>query len=155
MRTHGYSGPFVSLTPAYIATRSPPERFGARIGNSSSFHILIYVIALKELLGTIFLVDAVATFAGPAVAGTFLPTVTQRNFNRLIVFTGVMILGGALCLGIAYVLAIREKRMLPRESCSENTLANDISPSHVQEKIGESEKDGQDTTVVTTVSSNA
>ena len=66
-----------------------------------------------------------------------------------------MILGGALCLGIAYVLAIREKRMLPRESCSENTLANDISPSHVQEKIGESEKDGQDTTVVTTVSSNA
>lgn len=62
--------------------------------------------------GTIFLVEAVATLVGPVVAGAFLPTFTQPNFNKLITFTGVMTLGGTTCLGVAYILSFREKRVV-------------------------------------------
>ncbi|EPQ53733.1 MFS transporter, partial [Gloeophyllum trabeum ATCC 11539] len=67
------SGAFVTLLPAYIATITPMEVYGARVGS-------VYMIA------------AVAALVGTPTAGAFVKTVDQHNFNSLIIFTGVMVL---------------------------------------------------------------
>jgi hypothetical protein len=94
--------------------------------------------------GTIFLVEAVATLAGPAVAGSFLPTVTQQNFNKLIIFTGVMIMGGAACLAVAYVLNVREKRMQEEEGAGSRggseLQVNEVAETGSHEADANSEK---------------
>lgn len=72
-----FSGAFVSLLPAYIATIVPRENYGAR-------------------LGMVYLVIAVANIAGTPTAGAFLPVVDQAHFNGLIVFTGVLVFCGGL-----------------------------------------------------------
>ncbi|KAH8102673.1 monocarboxylate permease [Cristinia sonorae] len=75
-----FSGAFVSLLPSYIATITPVEKFGAR-------------------LGSIYLVVAVANLVGTPTAGAFIRTVNQHDFNSLIVFTGVLVLSGSLAFG--------------------------------------------------------
>jgi len=77
-----FSGAFVSLLPSYIATISPAEKFGAR-------------------LGSVYLVVAVANLVGTPTAGAFIEQVNQHNFTSLIVFTGVLVLTGSLAFACA------------------------------------------------------
>ncbi|TDL28262.1 MFS general substrate transporter [Rickenella mellea] len=98
-----FSGPFLSLLPAYIASRSPADKFGAR-------------------LGSIYVGVAFATFTGPVIAGALVPMVTQSNFNKLIVFTGVMLISGGLMLALAHAKTLLEKRRLLPRSTSEDQI---------------------------------
>jgi len=77
------SSSFVSMIPAYIATITPVEQFGGR-------------------LGTLYFCVAIACLAGTPTAGAFVPTFSQSRFERLIVFTGVMLLASAVLIAIAY-----------------------------------------------------
>ncbi|KAI5124992.1 hypothetical protein M0805_007417 [Coniferiporia weirii] len=95
-----FSGAFVTLIPAYIASRSPVEKFGAR-------------------LGSIYIFVAIATLIGTPTAGAFVPALTQHNFTRLIVFTGVLEVAGGTALGVAHFVTLRERRPAEEESSSE------------------------------------
>ncbi|KAI0798141.1 major facilitator superfamily domain-containing protein [Abortiporus biennis] len=86
-----FSGGFISLLPAYIATISPTEKFGGR-------------------LGSIYMVVGVANLVGTPTAGAFLHEVNQTNFNGLIAFCGCMIFSTAFAYGIARF--IHSKRIL-------------------------------------------
>ncbi|KDQ53742.1 hypothetical protein JAAARDRAFT_136735 [Jaapia argillacea MUCL 33604] len=77
-----FSGASVSLLPAYIATISPVEKYGAR-------------------LGSIWMIVAVATLAGTPTAGTFVKTLDKDHFMHLIAFTGVLITLAGSAFGIA------------------------------------------------------
>jgi hypothetical protein len=50
------------------------------------------------------MIVAVATLAGTPTAGAFIQTIDQAHFNRLIVFSGVMVLVGAIALGAARLI---------------------------------------------------
>ncbi|KAF9073358.1 major facilitator superfamily domain-containing protein [Rhodocollybia butyracea] len=76
------SGPFFSVTPACIVEISPIERVGARIGGTYAFM-------------------ASATLAGTPISGLFIEDQTKPNFQRLILFSGIMSLVGALLLCVA------------------------------------------------------
>lgn len=71
-----FSGGFVSLLPSYIASITPVEKFGARLGS------IYFVIAIANLVGT-------------PTAGAFLKEIDQKHFEWLIIFTGTLILAGA------------------------------------------------------------
>ncbi|KZT18941.1 MFS general substrate transporter, partial [Neolentinus lepideus HHB14362 ss-1] len=83
------SGAFVTLLPAYIATITPMEVYGARVGS-------IYMIA------------AVAALVGTPTAGAFVKVVGQHDFDGLIIFTGVMVLAGGVIIGAAHVVQTRK-----------------------------------------------
>ncbi|KAF9073362.1 monocarboxylate permease [Rhodocollybia butyracea] len=85
------SGPFFSVTPACVAEISPIERIGARIGGTYAFM-------------------ASATLAGTPISGVFIQDQTKANFQRLILFSGIMSLVGALLLCVARL--IRNKNLL-------------------------------------------
>ncbi|TCD62054.1 hypothetical protein EIP91_007530 [Steccherinum ochraceum] len=76
-----FSGAFVSLLPAYIATISPAEKYGARIGS-------------------VYLVAAVANLIGTPTGGAFIKTVNQHNFDNLIIFTGVLALASSATFAV-------------------------------------------------------
>lgn len=82
------SGSFTVLLPSYIAQIVPRESFGAR-------------------LGSIYMAAAVANLIGPTVAGSFFAdssAISQAEFNRLIIFTGLSMLGGGVFFGAAHLL---------------------------------------------------
>ncbi|KAF9073364.1 major facilitator superfamily domain-containing protein [Rhodocollybia butyracea] len=85
------SGPFFSVTPACVAEISPIERIGARMGGTYAFM-------------------ASATLAGTPISGLFIEDQTKPNFQRLILFSGIMSLVGALLLCVARF--IRNKNLL-------------------------------------------
>ena len=60
--------------------------------------------------GSIFMFDAVATLIGTPTAGAFIRTTTEHNFDNLIIFCGVMVTSGGLCLGVAHFITLRECR---------------------------------------------
>ena|SRR5882724_9080379 len=87
----------MALLPAYVATITPVEKFGAR-------------------LGTIFLCVGIALLVGPPTAGAFVPVFTQENFDHLIIFTGVLMVISVLLLGVVHRIdanAIRATAMSP------------------------------------------
>lgn len=84
-----FSGAAVSLIPAYIASISPAEKYGARFGS-------------------IYMLVAVSTLVGTPTAGAFVTTVDQAHFARLIIFTGVLTIAGGAVLGGSRVLHSRK-----------------------------------------------
>ncbi|KAI0070665.1 MFS general substrate transporter [Panus rudis PR-1116 ss-1] len=91
-----FSGGFLSLLPSYIAIISPVEKFGAR-------------------LGSIYLVAAVATLIGTPTAGAFLDRTNQNaadqsHFNRLIIFTGALLVACTLSMVAARFVHSRKLR---------------------------------------------
>ncbi|KAE9401046.1 MFS general substrate transporter [Gymnopus androsaceus JB14] len=66
-----FSGPFFSVTPSCVAEISPIERVGARIGGTYAFM-------------------ASATLAGTPISGIFIQNQTEENFDKLILFSGIM-----------------------------------------------------------------
>ncbi|TFK87296.1 MFS general substrate transporter [Polyporus arcularius HHB13444] len=87
------SGAFVSLLPTYIATISPREVYGAR-------------------LGSVYLVVSVATLVGTPTGGALLKVVDQKHFNGLIIFSGVLTLAGTIILAGAGVVGSKRLRRL-------------------------------------------
>ena len=62
----------------------------------SSFVQLLRLRSLKPRIGSIFTVAAVATLAGTPTAGAFLKEIDQSHLDSLIIFTGVLVLVGAI-----------------------------------------------------------
>ncbi|KAI9056296.1 monocarboxylate permease [Trametes sanguinea] len=77
-----FSGAYVSLLPTYIATISPRQSYGAR-------------------LGSVYMFVAVATLVGTPTGGALLKQTDEEHFNSLIIFCGVMTLAGTAVLTLA------------------------------------------------------
>ncbi|EIW53525.1 MFS general substrate transporter [Trametes versicolor FP-101664 SS1] len=86
-----FSGAFVSLVPTYIATISPREKFGAR-------------------LGSLYMVVGVATLVGTPTGGALLKQTDETHFRTLIVFCGVVTAVGTAVLGMAGVVGSKRVR---------------------------------------------
>ncbi|KAG7445510.1 MFS general substrate transporter [Guyanagaster necrorhizus] len=76
------SGPFFSLFPACVAQISPIERVGARMGMMFTFM-------------------SIGALSGTPIGGVFIQTKTIENFHRLILFSGIVGLGGSMVLFLA------------------------------------------------------
>ncbi|KAI1787128.1 monocarboxylate permease [Ganoderma leucocontextum] len=74
-----FSGPVPSLLATYIATITPREVYGAR-------------------LGSVYIFVAIATLIGTPTAGALLKVPDETHFEALIVFTGVILAGGTVAL---------------------------------------------------------
>ncbi|KIJ52627.1 hypothetical protein M422DRAFT_156691 [Sphaerobolus stellatus SS14] len=74
------SSSFVSMLPAYITSITPVANIGGRLG-IVYFHV------------------AIACLAGTPAAGAFVPEFSEKNFNRLIIFTGVMLIASSVFIG--------------------------------------------------------
>ncbi|CDO77908.1 hypothetical protein BN946_scf184692.g6 [Trametes cinnabarina] len=92
-----FSGALVSLIPTYIATISPPEKYGARV---------------------VYMVIAVGTLVGTPTAGALLNVVDEAHFTRLIIFCGVLNGAGAVFLGLAAFAGRREACSEQRADCA-------------------------------------
>ncbi|TFK87295.1 monocarboxylate permease [Polyporus arcularius HHB13444] len=88
-----FSGGFSSLLPTYIASISPRESLGAR-------------------LGSVYMVVAVATLVGTPTGGALLKEVDQKHFNALIIFAGVLTTAGTVVLAIAGIVHSAKLRRL-------------------------------------------
>ncbi|KAI0666933.1 monocarboxylate permease [Trametes maxima] len=77
-----FSGAFVSLLPTYIASISPREKLGAR-------------------LGAVYLVVAVASLVGTPTGGALLKKTDEEHFRNLIIFCGVLSVAGTLVMAAA------------------------------------------------------
>ncbi|KAI0664176.1 MFS general substrate transporter [Cubamyces menziesii] len=86
-----FSGAFVSLLATYIATISPREQYGAR-------------------LGSVYMLIAVATLVGPPTGGAILKETDEKHFNRLIIFCGVICTAGTVVLAMAGVVGSKTLR---------------------------------------------
>ncbi|KAI0688204.1 monocarboxylate permease [Cerioporus squamosus] len=80
-----FSGSFVSLLATYIATITPREVYGAR-------------------LGSVYIFLAVGTLIGTPTAGAILKTVDEAHFTRLIVFSGALMAVGTFALCAAAIV---------------------------------------------------
>ncbi|KAK7448846.1 hypothetical protein VKT23_013575 [Stygiomarasmius scandens] len=80
-----FSGVLLALLPAYIGAISPTERFGGRLGCAWFF-------------------AAVASLVGTPTAGAFVQDRQHPGYTSLILFTGLMILGGVMILVVARFL---------------------------------------------------
>ncbi|KAI0051405.1 MFS general substrate transporter [Auriscalpium vulgare] len=87
------SGPFFTLMPACVNQISPVESVGGRIG------MLFATLSFGALAGT-------------PIGGLFIKTHTRENFQRLIIYTGVLGLVGAAFLILARLRC--ERRLLAR-----------------------------------------
>ncbi|KAI0768212.1 major facilitator superfamily domain-containing protein [Trametes elegans] len=85
------SGSFVSLLPTYIATISPREVYGAR-------------------LGSVYMIVGVATLVGTPTGGALLKEHDEQHFRNLIIFCGVMTAAGTAVLAMAGVVGSRRLR---------------------------------------------
>ncbi|KAI0644764.1 monocarboxylate permease [Trametes meyenii] len=77
-----FSGAFVSLLPTYIASISPREKLGAR-------------------LGAVYLVVAIASLVGTPTGGALLKKTDEEHFRNLIIFCGVLSVAGTLVMAAA------------------------------------------------------
>ncbi|KAI0672426.1 major facilitator superfamily domain-containing protein [Trametes maxima] len=114
-----FSGAFVSLVPSYIATISPREKYGAR-------------------LGSVYMVIAVAVLVGTPTGGALLKETDEAHFRTLIVFCGVMTVAGTVVLAMAGAAghpAVR--RFLKRRSDDESTTDGEKTPVDVEAGGGE------------------
>ncbi|KAH7878782.1 major facilitator superfamily domain-containing protein [Lentinula edodes] len=83
-----FCGPFFSVTPSCVAEISPIERVGARIGGTYAFM-------------------ASATLAGTPISGLFIKEQTRDNFDKLILFSGIMSLVGTALLLVSRLIRNR------------------------------------------------
>ncbi|KAM5544505.1 hypothetical protein V8D89_002165 [Ganoderma adspersum] len=84
-----FSGPVPSLLATYIATITPREVYGAR-------------------LGSVYIFVSIATLIGTPTGGALLKVVDEAHFRALIIFTGVVLAGGTVALvGSAVVSNVR------------------------------------------------
>ncbi|KAF5337680.1 hypothetical protein D9758_013009 [Tetrapyrgos nigripes] len=83
-----FSGVFITLLPAWIGAMSTTERFGGRVG-------------------CVWFFAAVASLVGTPTAGAFVKDREHPGYNSLMLFTGVMFLGGSVILVIARILHSR------------------------------------------------
>ncbi|KAI0741766.1 monocarboxylate permease [Daedaleopsis nitida] len=81
-----FSGLFVSLLATYVATITPREVYGAR-------------------LGSVYIFLAIATLVGTPTGGALLKTVDTAHFNRLIVFSGSLMAVGTVALVAAALVS--------------------------------------------------
>ncbi|KAI0753291.1 monocarboxylate permease [Daedaleopsis nitida] len=100
-----FSGAYVSLLPTYIATISPREVYGAR-------------------LGSVYLVIGIATLVGTPTGGAFLKEIDDKHFTSLIIFTGVITLVGTLVLGSAGLVDSQSLRRFLRTPGPGHALAS-------------------------------
>ncbi|KAF9058668.1 major facilitator superfamily domain-containing protein [Rhodocollybia butyracea] len=84
-----FSGSFFSLTPSCVAEISPIDRIGARIGGTYAFM-------------------ASATLAGAPISGVFIEDQTKPNFQKLILFSGIMSLIGVVLICISRFIRNRK-----------------------------------------------
>ncbi|KAJ3783974.1 major facilitator superfamily domain-containing protein [Lentinula aff. detonsa] len=84
------AGPFFTLIPPCVASISPIDKVGAR-------------------LGSIYAFMASACLAGTPIGGMFIRTQTEANFKHLILFSGLMAFVGAALLFASRML--RDRRM--------------------------------------------
>ncbi|KAI0653062.1 monocarboxylate permease [Cubamyces menziesii] len=80
-----FSGAFVSLLPTYIASISPREKLGAR-------------------LGSVYMVVAVASLVGTPTAGALLSKTDDAHFRNLIIFCGVLSVAGTVVMALAGIV---------------------------------------------------
>ncbi|KAI9056291.1 MFS general substrate transporter [Trametes sanguinea] len=99
-----FSGPLVSLIPTYVATISPPEKYGAR-------------------LGSVYMVVAVGTLVGTPTAGALLQVTDEAHFARLIIFCGVLTGAGAAVLGLAAIAGKRQAQAQASAVRAQHTAA--------------------------------
>ncbi|KAI0767273.1 monocarboxylate permease [Fomes fomentarius] len=104
-----FSGAFVSLLPTYIASISPRENFGAR-------------------LGSVYMCVAVATLVGAPTGGALLKEVDEKHFTGLIVFSGVLILAGTVILASAGLIGSQRLRRLLSDRLSSSNKSALPSP---------------------------
>ncbi|KAE9410229.1 MFS general substrate transporter [Gymnopus androsaceus JB14] len=83
------AGPFFTLIPPCVASISPIDNVGARLGSMYAFM-------------------ASACLAGTPIGGLFIKTRNEENFRRMILFSGLMTFVGAIFLLAARM--IRDKR---------------------------------------------
>jgi len=83
------SGVHISVCPAVIGNFSPTDRLGARIG-------------------TFFAGISVATLIGTPLGGAFLRHGIVAEYHNLAIFAGVMIVAGAVIIGVARLLCARD-----------------------------------------------
>lgn len=84
-----FSGPFISLLPAYIGIISPQPVYGAR-------------------LGALYLIVAVACLVGTPTGGALVGQAgSLQNYRHLIGFSGALVLTGSLILVLIWLLEAR------------------------------------------------
>ena len=101
-----FAGAFVSLLATYIASITPREVYGARLGAL----LLPSLSARADLsrlssIGSVYIFLAVATLVGTPTGGALLRTVDETHFRSLIVFTGALMTAGTVVLCGAAVAA--------------------------------------------------
>ncbi|KAJ8474237.1 hypothetical protein ONZ51_g7341 [Trametes cubensis] len=93
-----FSGALVSLIPTYIATISPREQYGAR-------------------LGSVYMIIAIGTLIGTPTAGALLKVADEAHFAHLIIFCGVLTGAGAFVLALAAIVGSARARQRLRQVC--------------------------------------
>ena len=102
------TGSFVSMLPAYIATITPVEKFGARLGRFS--RRCLQSCLGQQPSGTLYFFVAVACLVGTPTAGAFFrPSFTREQFEHLIIFTGVLLLASATLIGSTHLISLRNQ----------------------------------------------
>ncbi|KAL1940489.1 hypothetical protein VTO73DRAFT_9061 [Trametes versicolor] len=100
-----FSGAFVSLLPTYIASISPREKLGAR-------------------LGSVYMVVAVASLVGTPTGGALLKTTDEAHFRNLIIFCGALSVSGTLVMAMAGMVGSDSlRRHLPWGRKDEESVA--------------------------------
>ncbi|KAI0364210.1 monocarboxylate permease [Pilatotrama ljubarskyi] len=92
-----FSGAFVSLLPSYIATISPREKYGARLG---AVYTIVAVATLVVGTGK----PCRSPLVGTPTGGALLKRTDEQHFNRLIVFCGAMTVAGTAVLSMATIV---------------------------------------------------
>jgi len=88
-------------------------------------------------VGVVYFHVAIACLAGTPAAGSFVPTFSEENFNRLIIFTGIMLIASSLFMaGVSGINPppeteeeVKEKREIKRKGGSLRSGEETVSPS--------------------------
>ncbi|KAI0357828.1 MFS general substrate transporter [Trametes cingulata] len=103
-----FSGALVSLIPTYIATITPREKYGAR-------------------LGSVYMVVAVGTLVGTPTGGALLTTIDEKHFAHLIIFCGVFTGAGAVVLALAAAVSSSGPHQGLRRICCQESSREETS----------------------------
>ena len=108
------AGPVPSLLATYIATITPREVYGARLGTSRLPPSTSppYTHLPRARPGSVYIFVSIATLIGTPTGGALLRVADEEHFRALIVFTGVVLAAGTIALvgsAIAGDMRIRGK----------------------------------------------
>ena len=94
------AGPVPSLLATYIATITPREVYGARLGTSrlppSTFPPYSHLPRAHP--GSVYIFVSIATLIGTPTGGALLRVTDEEHFRALIIFTGVVLAAGTVVL---------------------------------------------------------